>query len=805
HNSKRIAHCESIPCSAHTAKTLAQSHTHRGPAMELAMLAIRPLLPKLGDLLTGESTLEKRMRKGVDTLDKELQLMHAALGKVAKVPPEELDEGVKIWAGMVRDLAYQMEDIVDAFVLRVGNGSAIPKNRVKKLLKKTGRLFKKGKGLHRISDALEEAVGQARQLAELRQRYELETRDADAGASVDPRTMAMYIDMTELVGIEEPRDELINMLLDDDDWSKNSLKMVSVVGFGELGKTTLAKMVYDKIKVQFGCSAFVSVSQNPNMKKILKDILFELDKDKYSGIYNVEREEKHLINEVIEFLDEKRCLMVIDDTWDERAWQLIRLFYRRIFSHEKECPHELVEVSEHILKKCGGIPLAIITIASLLSSNRRMKTKDQWDDVLHSIGRGLTEDRNVKEMKKILLFSYYDLPFYLKPCLLYLSIFPEDHLIMRDKLILKWISEGIVYSEDEETSLYELGDSYFNELVNRSMIQPIGIDHEEKVQGCRVHDMVLDLICSLASKENFVTILNGTKRKISDSQSKVRRLSVQNSNVEVGTISMAQVRSISSFTNDDVDQPYKVSSCQVLRVLDLEYCPCPDTWNFLHLRQLGLTGYEGEELPMEIGKLWFLQVLDISGTSIKEIPPSVVGLRRLMYFDVGWGVKLPSGVGNLTSLEVLKGLTVGKYWSSAETCNHHLAKELGNLTKLKVLRLLWGVLDESIAKTLVESLSNLHKLEALDIHGEKGGHVNFMHEGLVPSQQLRSVLHMGYSFWTLPAWVDPSLLPLLSYLLITISKLRPKDIPLLGMLPRLRYLSLAPPSWDISTRSRTKA
>ena len=64
--------------------------------MELAMLAIRPLLPKLGDLLTGEFTLEKRVRKGVDTLDKEL---HAALGKVAKVPPDELDEGVKIWQG----------------------------------------------------------------------------------------------------------------------------------------------------------------------------------------------------------------------------------------------------------------------------------------------------------------------------------------------------------------------------------------------------------------------------------------------------------------------------------------------------------------------------------------------------------------------------------------------------------------------------------------------------------------------------------------------------------------------------------
>ncbi|XBI23122.1 hypothetical protein VPH35_064056 [Triticum aestivum] len=482
--------------------------------------------------------------------------------------------------------------------------------------------------------------------------------------------------------------------------------------------------------------------------------------------------------------------MVIDDTWDERAWQLIRLFYRRIFSHEKECPHELVEVSEHILKKCGGIPLAIITIASLLSSNRRMKTKDQWDDVLHSIGRGLTEDRNVKEMKKILLFSYYDLPSYLKPCLLYLSIFPEDHLIMRDKLILKWISEGIVYSEDEETSLYELGDSYFNELVNRSMIQPIGIDWEEKVKGCRVHDMVLDLICSLASKENFVTILNGTKRKISDSQSKVRRLSIQNSNVQGATISMAQVRSISFFTNDNVDQLYKVSSCQVLRVLDLEYCPAPDTWNFLHLRHLRLKGSEVKVLPMEIGKLWLLQVLDIGQTSIKEIQSSVVGLTRLMYFEVGCGVKFPSGIGNLHSLEVLVGLTVGKYDACLDSCNHHLVKELGSLTKLRVLQVFWGVLDESIATTLVESLSNLQKLQVLDIRGNKGGNVNLMHEGWVPSQQLRSVTIMFCSLWTLPAWINLSSLSLLSCLVIIVSKVRSEDIKLLGMLRGLRMLSL---------------
>jgi predicted AAA+ superfamily ATPase len=276
--------------------------------MEIAMVALRPAISKLGDLLVGEFTLEKRVKKGIESLVRELTLMHAALRKVAKVPPDQLDEGVKIWAGNVRDLSYQMEDIVDAFMVRVEGAAepANPKNKVRKLLKKTIKLFKKGRDLHHLSDALEEVVRQAKQLAESRQRYEQEMPDTNAGASVDPRLMAMYRDVKELVGIEETRDELINMLTEGDDWVKHPLKTVSIVGFGGLGKTTLAKAVYDKIKVQFDCGAFISVSQSPDTKKLLKDILFELDKNKYGNIYNVAREENHLIDELIEFLNSKR-------------------------------------------------------------------------------------------------------------------------------------------------------------------------------------------------------------------------------------------------------------------------------------------------------------------------------------------------------------------------------------------------------------------------------------------------------------------------------------------------------------------
>ncbi|KAF7033039.1 hypothetical protein CFC21_044164 [Triticum aestivum] len=803
--------------------------------MEIAMGAIGPLLPRLTDLLVGEFTLEKRVRKGIESLITELTLMHAALRTVAKVSPDELDEGVKIWAEKVKRLSYQMEDIVDTFMVHVQDGGepANPKNGIKKLLKKTTKLFKKGKNLHRISDALEEAVGQAKQLAELRQRYEL-VHDTGAGASIDPRVMTLYKDVTELVGIEDTRDELINRLIEGDDWLNHPKKTVSIVGVGGLGKTTLAKAAYDKIKVQFDCGAFVSVSQNPDIKKILKDILFELDNNKYTKIYDEVRDETHLIDEIIRFLNDKRYLIVIDDIWDKKVWEIIkcaffkksigsrlitttrivsvskaccssiddiykmrvlsndvarRLFNKRVFSHEKECPHELVQVSEDILKKCGGIPLAIITIASLLASNCQIKMKDQWYILLNSIGRGLTEDPDVEEMKKILLFSYYDLPSHLKPCLLYLSIFPEDHKIMRDELIWRWIAEGFICSEKQETSLYELGDCYFNELINRNMVQPVDIDEDGRAEACHVHDMVLDIICSLSSEENFVTILDGTKRKLPNPQRKVRRLSIHKSNTDVlATTSIAQARSVTVFGNDIVQQMPLISSSKGLRVLALEGCTISDIGhmdNLLHLRYLGLRGTWVEEFLVDIGKLHFLQTLDLRGTkNIRELPSSIVWLRNLMCLYIDEAMNMPCGIANLTSLEVLKELRL-------VDDNLVIVKEMFHLIKLKVLEIGWycSRLDESMGKTLAKSLSNLHRLESLRINAH--GRIYFLQEGWIPPPQLRKLVFYIYgsvAFDTLPSFISPTLLPLLSYLVITVYELQPEDIQLLGMLPNLRYL-----------------
>lgn len=158
-----------------------------------------------------------------------------------------------------------------------------------------------------------------------------------------------------------------------------------------------------------------------------------------------------------------------------------KLFYGRIFGSVSGCPHEFEQVSSDILRKCAGIPLAINAVASLLANNLGIK---KMHALLNSIGHGLTEDRNVKEVEMILSFSYYDLPSHLKTCLLYLTTFPVTHTFEKDRLVKKLIAEGIVTQDSkltgssnkmkaklsQELSLKEAASQHLEELANRNVI-----------------------------------------------------------------------------------------------------------------------------------------------------------------------------------------------------------------------------------------------------------------------------------------------------------------------------------------------
>jgi hypothetical protein len=439
------------------------------------------------------------------------------------------------------------------------------------------------------------------------------------------------------------------------------------------------------------------------------------------------------------------------------------------------------------------VPLAIITIASLLASDQHVKPVDEWHVLLESIGRGLTEDPGVEDMLRILSFSYYDMPSHLKTCLLYLGMFPEDYEIGKDRLIWMWIAEKFIQCDKAGACAFEIGEAFFNELVNRNMIIPV-YDYDGTTKGCQVHDMVLDLICSLSSKDNFVTVLNGTSHSMS-SGSNVRRLSLQNAmkgelqTTPLGSTSMLQVRSIATF-NAAIDLMPSFSRFVVLRVLDLSECDLRDhdhldlreLGSLLHLRYLGLANTKTSKLPEEIGNLQFLQVLDVRGNVRMEVPSTVIKLKRLMCLLVDCDHKLPDGLGNLTSLEVLHNISC---------LSPSTVKELGSLVRLRKLEIQFEVMSLEIEEAFVESLGKMSNIQSIEITHYGGDKVmDILGERWMAPRSLQKFNSGQFTvFSVLPAWIRSHLSQLCT-LVIWVKEVREEDLNILGSLPGLSHLEL---------------
>ena len=463
------------------------------------------------------------------------------------------------------------------------------------------------------------------------------------------------------------------------------------------------------------------------------------------------------------------------------------LLYKRIFHNEDKdkCPDEqLAEVSDRILKKCAGVPLAIITIASLLASKGGMIL--EWYEVSYSVGTGLENNQDVRSMRNILSLSYYDMPAHLRTCFLYLSVFPEDYMINKVCLINMWIAEGFIQSGKQGQTLLEVGESYFNDLINRSMIQPMYDWYSGSIQGCRVHDMGLDLICSLSNEDNFVTVLNGTEN--TSPSNTIRRLSLQNGkdnhSMTWATKSLQQVRSVFVFPSA-LDSMPALDSFRVTRVLDLQGCNLSQSYSLkhlgklFHLRYLGLRGTGIAEIPEEIGNMSSLQTLDVKRNKISCLPPTVIQLRNLMFLYIDWSTRLPNGIGNMTCLETLL--------LRIDDSTLDITEEIGQLLELRLLRI---VLDKWNNK-MVEHLNKLQKIKNLYIEVINGQRSIGGLDSLVAPRHLWR-LNTVRSCWfsTLPAWMASALIPNLSFLWIAVRELQPKDLEILGRLPALHSLEL---------------
>jgi disease resistance protein RPM1 len=138
--------------------------------MELATGALGTLLPKLGQLLKDEYNLHKGAKKNVEFLTRELKSVHAALRAVGEVPREELSDLVKVWAHDAREVSYDMEDIVDTFLVRVQGTDHPSKKGAKKFIKKMVGFVTKAKTRHDIGQEIKDIKERVKEIAERRDR-----------------------------------------------------------------------------------------------------------------------------------------------------------------------------------------------------------------------------------------------------------------------------------------------------------------------------------------------------------------------------------------------------------------------------------------------------------------------------------------------------------------------------------------------------------------------------------------------------------------------------------------------------------
>ncbi|WVZ90775.1 hypothetical protein U9M48_037043 [Paspalum notatum var. saurae] len=795
---------------------------------------VTSVIGKLTALLGEEYTKLTGVQREVNFMKDELSSMNALLQRLAEVD-SDLDLQTKEWRRQVQEMSYDIEDCIDEFMHRVGYDSTTDSaGLVHRMVQRLKTLWAR----HQIASQIKELKTRVEDANNRRMRYKLDehTFQSSTRTAIDPRLPSLYADPDGLVGIDQPRDDLVRMLMEGEGASVQQLKVISIVGPGGLGKTTLVNEVYHRLEGQFQCRAFVSLTQQPDVKKILRNILYQVGRQECANMETWDEEK--IINAIRDFLQSKTYLIVIDDIWSTQAWKTIKcalyvnncgsrimtttrivsiaksccspphdhvyeiiplstdsskcLFFKRIFGSEDICPPQLEEVSNGILEKCSGSPLAIVTIASLLAN--KVSTKQEWDRIYNSIGSTLEKDPDVEEMRRILSLSYDDLPHHLKTCLLYLSIFPEDYEIDRDQLVKRWIAEGFINMEGEQ-DLEEIGENYFNDLINRSMIQPLKIECDGRVDSCRVHDMILDLLISKSSEENFASFFGDKNQKLVLHR-KVRRLSLKYYSEEhamvPSTAIISQCRSLSIFGYSEL-MPSLIKF-RVLRVLDIENGEEMELNYFGHLRRLLQLRYLRLNLrsiagvPDQLGGLHHLRTLDLGSTRISNSPKNVVQLQSLTCLRINH-LELPEEIGILHDLQELSEIRINR------NCLASSLLGLGSLTKLRILQLCWCIVDthnyyKAFVDNLLSSLCKLGRLNlrSLCIRTDFDYSIGFLLDSWFPTPHLlqKFEMEMSYLFPRIPAWIAS--LDNLTYLDINVDPVDQKALDVLGNLTSLLCL-----------------
>lgn len=669
----------------------------------------------------------------------------------------------------------------------------------------------------------------------------------EAGVSWKPSNRlptTSLVDESSIYGREDDIEEIIKILLSEN-VTCNQVPIVSIVGMGGMGKTTLAQLVYNDHRIldHFDLKAWVYVSQDFDVVAVTKAIL--------KALQSLEAEEKDLNLLQVELkqrLTGKKFLLVLDDVWNENylIWKALQIpfcygssgsrilvttrsmkvasvinssqllhlnpldkddcwkLFANLAFHDKNASKypNLVSIGSKIVEKCAGLPLAIRTLGNIL---RAKFSQHEWVKILENDIWHLSD--NDSSINPALRLSYHNLPSHLKRCFAYCSIFPKGFEFDRDQLIQLWMAEGLLNCCRINKSEEELGSEFFNDLVARSFFQ------QSRCSGScfTMHDLLNDLAKSVSGdfslqiEGNFVHNIPMRTRHVSwphkfniDDNflehickcNKLRCLMVLNWVPDSGSLMMSNNIQCILFSSIKYLRVLSFSSCLLTELVD-------EISNLKLLRYLNLSYTKIKRLPDSICTLHNMQTLLLIWCyQLTELPLDLHKLVNLRHLDVRMcGIKsMPKHMGRLEHLQILTCFLTGKHIGFD-------VKELGNLNHLQ------GTLSISKLENVTDpvdamdaNMTDKKHLEGLVLNwGDQFGRCNEnddsvferrVLEALQPNGNLKRLTVLRYEGTSFPSWFGGSHVPNLVSITLTESKFC-FMLPSFGQLPSLKELSIS--------------
>ncbi|XP_010034685.2 disease resistance protein RPM1 [Eucalyptus grandis] len=509
------------------------------------------------------------------------------------------------------------------------------------------------------------------------------------------------------------------------------------------GKTILARWVYNQAKyMDYEQRAWVRVSASMDKREFLCEILKQVEKQA-SEMKDVDIEEirKTLIRKLAKT---ERFLIVLDDVKPSNE-PLLRELAMSIppssqghiitttedtniasyMNTSGEKPIELDKLGDeesqkmlawklhgerdirklkieekNIVKVCDGWPLYISLLTGFLSNAGEQERA------------ALGKEGFIMTSLDILKLSCHQLPAYLKPCFIYMALFPVGFPIPTRRLVRLWLAEGLLDSRcynierDRKRQPEDVGETFILELADRNVIHVVSQRADGSPKACRMLTPLHDMIRPIAMSMGFLHIhatseLKDIKgRDPTNQQQQLQNQQIrwlaEHTNIVTDihsgsypALKLGHIRSFLSFylrrgllTKDVSTFLRKMTSetnYSLLRVLDLEGVYKPTLQGVLPklvlLRYLGLRSTVLDSLPSAVADLQHLETLDIKHTNITSLPSSLWKARNLRHLHLNWFYidfknilkACSTNVKALTQLQTLSGLVIGEVRENSMT------------------------------------------------------------------------------------------------------------------------------------------